>query len=125
MRVACKITYFVCVIATVLLLAGTWLLEHPMHESPRYASVHEPVSMLPLIGFSDETLINTGDAKALDQLPGVGEVIARRIIEVRALLGGFRLPEDLLLVKGIGEKTLKELMDAYPEPLVLLPEIAE
>ena len=81
--------------------------------------------MTPLKGFSDESLVNSADARTLDRLPGVGEVIAQRIIETRAYLNGFRLPEDLLLVKGIGEKTLIKIMEALQEPLVSLEELEE
>lgn len=41
---------------------------------------------------------------------GVGEVIAQRIIEEREENGPFYYPEDLMNVKGIGEKTLEKLL---------------
>ena len=67
----------------------------------------------------------TGWRKALDALPGVGKVISERMIEMREVIGGYQLPEDLLLVKGIGEKTLEGIMEALPETLVELSEMAE
>lgn len=54
--------------------------------------------------------VNTADAEELDTLPGVGEVIARRIMEEREKNGPFYYPEDLMNVKGIGEKTLEKLL---------------
>lgn len=54
--------------------------------------------------------VNTADADELDTLPGVGEVIAQRIIEEREENGPFYYPEDLMNVKGIGEKTLEKLL---------------
>lgn len=54
--------------------------------------------------------VNTADAEELDTLPGVGEVIARRIMEEREKNGPFFYPEDLMNVKGIGEKTLEKLL---------------
>ena len=54
--------------------------------------------------------VNTADADELDTLPGVGEVIAQRIIEEREQNGPFYYPEDLMNVKGIGEKTLEKLL---------------
>ena len=48
--------------------------------------------------------------RELDTLPGVGEVIAQRIIEEREENGPFYYPEDLMNVKGIGEKTLEKLL---------------
>lgn len=55
--------------------------------------------------------VNTADASQLDELPGIGEALAQRIIEERTLNGPFRYPEDLLCVKGIGEKTYQKLLD--------------
>jgi competence protein ComEA len=53
--------------------------------------------------------INTADVAQLTLLPRVGETVAHRIIEFRDENGEFKSPEDLLLVRGVGEKTF-ELM---------------
>jgi competence protein ComEA len=45
----------------------------------------------------------------LERLPGVGAALARRIVETREARGGFRRPEDLLEVRGIGPATLERL----------------
>ena len=49
--------------------------------------------------------LNTATQTELESLPGVGEAIARRIIEGRPYSG----IEELLRVKGIGEATLEKL----------------
>ena len=43
------------------------------------------------------------------RLPGIGEVLAERILAYREEIGGFSDPEELLKIKGIGEATLEEL----------------
>ncbi len=55
--------------------------------------------------------LNTADAAMLDSVPGIGEVIAGRIIEYRNSIGKFKTVDELLNVKGIGEKTLEEMRD--------------
>ena len=55
--------------------------------------------------------INTADADELDALPGIGPVLARRIIDWRTANGPFASPEQLLEVDGIGQATLDGLRD--------------
>ena len=52
--------------------------------------------------------LNTATASQLDQLPGVGEKAAKRIIEHRAK-APFSRPEELSRVKGFGPKRMKTL----------------
>lgn len=51
---------------------------------------------------------NTAPRDLLMTLPGIGEIMANRLIENRQN-GAYRKPEDLLRVPGIGEKTLERL----------------
>lgn len=55
--------------------------------------------------------INTATAAELDALPGVGEVIAQRIVDYRTANGPFQSVDDLLNVSGIGEVTLEDMRD--------------
>jgi comEA protein len=55
--------------------------------------------------------INTASSEQLQQLPRIGPAMAARIIEYRAQNGEFKNKEDLMRVRGIGEKTFQNLKD--------------
>lgn len=53
--------------------------------------------------------LNTADLDALDSLPGVGPVLAQRIVDWRTEHGRFTSVEELGEVSGIGDKMLSQL----------------
>ena len=53
--------------------------------------------------------LNQADAEQLEALPGVGPVIAARIVAYREANGDFTSVEQLVAVEGIGETTLAEV----------------
>ena len=55
--------------------------------------------------------LNSADRAALESLPGVGPRTAELIIEYRKEHGGFDKVEDLMNVKGIGERTFLRLRE--------------
>ena len=55
--------------------------------------------------------INTATQSELERLPGVGEAIAKRILEYRKSKGRFEKIEDIKNVKGIGDSKFNKLKD--------------
>ena len=48
--------------------------------------------------------INTANLEELMTLDGIGQAVAERILSFRDKNGPFQKPEDVMMVKGIGEK---------------------
>lgn len=63
------------------------------------------------ISMLEESLvnINTASSEELRLLKGVGASVAERIIEYRETHGGFSNIEEIMNVKGIGEKVFEEI----------------
>lgn len=53
--------------------------------------------------------LNTATVDQIETLPGIGRKTAERIIEYRTKNGAFKRIEDLMNVKGIGEKSFLKL----------------
>jgi competence protein ComEA len=56
--------------------------------------------------------VNTATAEELQRLPGIGPVLARRIVAHRERQGLYRRLDDLLEVEGVGRKLLRRLEPA-------------
>lgn len=55
--------------------------------------------------------INTATSAQLENLPGIGPVIAQRIVDYRNAYGPYTSPGHLINVSGIGEKRLAAIWD--------------
>jgi competence protein ComEA len=56
--------------------------------------------------------LNVASVEQLTALPGVGPKLAARIVEYRQKSGSFRSTQELMNVKGIGEKNFAKI-EAY------------
>lgn len=69
--------------------------------------------------------LNTATVTELMQLPRIGQKTAERILAFRKQHGGFQRPEELMNVKGIGEKSyakLKPFLALSPAPRPAAPK---
>ena len=53
--------------------------------------------------------LNAATLDQLETLPGIGRKVAERIVEYRTKSGGFKKIEELMNVKGIGEKSFLKM----------------
>ena len=121
-------------IAAILLMAISGLLVLlPVKEAIQendfdvYFARRERPEIPHVTPLGQDMLFNSGSKEALMEMPGIGEVYADRIIQYREENGLFYLPEDLMTVKGIGERRFTAMMewldaaentpsDVQPEP---------
>ena len=94
------------------LLTGQALRGDFTHESVSLAVIASDLDSA-AIGQDGVALININavDAETLTRLDGIGEVLAQRIVDYRTEHGPFASLDELLKVKGVGEKTLDRIRD--------------
>ena len=92
----------------VLAMALTWLL------TPRQVRGGYDISAVPPEEAAPALLkvnINTASAEELDGLPGIGPVLAQRIVDWRTENGPFTDAAQLLELDGIGQTVLESIQD--------------
>ena len=60
---------------------------------------------------TDKVNINTASLEELQKLPRVGPKVAQRIVDFRKQNGAFKKIEELMKVRGIGEKIFAQMKD--------------
>jgi competence protein ComEA len=81
---------------------------------PLPGSVPPPAGDIP--ASPGQVNLNTATVEQLDTLPGIGPVIAQRIVDYRTANGPFAAPQDIVNVKGIGQATYEKLQDLITAP---------
>jgi competence protein ComEA len=94
-------TFLIVVTALLLAVGGStatvWAAEE---RTPRPAATK-----------GERININTASEEELRGLTGVGRVVARRIVEYRQANGGFKTPEDIQKVEGVGRRIWEQNRD--------------
>jgi competence protein ComEA len=91
------------ILMVVLVILGLGAAAHAGQETPRRTASAAKAST------SGPVNLNTATVTQLEALPGIGKSTAERILEYREKSGGFKKIEDLMNVRGIGEKSFLKL----------------
>ena len=77
----------------------------PSPKRVEQASVSQSQSHKPCVN------LNAAAAQELKDLPGIGDVMAQRMIDYRERHGRFRRTEDVIIVEGFSEKRYRAIAD--------------
>ena len=94
-------------------------VERPPLASPSSTEPSDPLAPLPeqrpqKFGRQSTTIsldVNRASQQDFERLPGIGPILAGRIVEYRETRGGFRDIEQLRRVKGVGKKTFERIRE--------------
>ncbi len=98
-----------CCAAALAILLGGYFCYAPFWQ-PDYAPVSpEPFSMEQVLRMD----LNTATEEELQSVPGIGEEMARAILEYREDFGGFIIVDQLLLVDGVSTSDVDAWRDYF------------
>ena len=93
-----------CAIVTLMLAATVGAPAVTAEQAQAKAAPAKPA-----VTSASPVNINTASTSQIEVLPGIGARTAERIVEYRQKNGGFKKIEELMNVKGIGEKSFLKL----------------
>ncbi len=96
---------------SIALLFVFCALSYPAVAAAAGLQSRDSEAQSPAAESADLVELNSADKAALESLPGIGPRTAELIIEYRAKNGGFEKVEDLMNVRGIGERTFLRLRE--------------
>ena len=101
---------------TLLIMALVILISGSIPERQREPAVFRGQGITDFViadlkELASDSLINTGDAGSLGNLPGIGPVTAEAIIKEREENGPFIFPEELVSVHGIVEAKMAQIRE--------------
>ena len=92
-----------------------------IYQPSRSGFTHSLLALMLIVSFSSfsgmafasegKVDLNATTPKQLQQLPGIGEELAKRILEYRTTNGPFKTVEELVKIKGIGKKTFAKMKE--------------
>ncbi|MFH2138860.1 MAG: helix-hairpin-helix domain-containing protein [Candidatus Omnitrophota bacterium] len=105
-----KIIVFVLAVL-ILGLGLSWVKKNNSQAAERIMAISQDNRISPLVASTQDShpeliALNQANAQELCRIPGIGPVIANRIIEYRRKNGLFKTKDELMEVKGIGPKKL-------------------
>ena len=102
----------------IVLMGGANLVRPVVFRVPAVNENRSSPDSLPVVrapsAFAREPLVflSTAPAESLETLPGIGPVLARRLVDARESRGPFVTWKDVDRVTGIGPRTLDRLRAA-------------
>jgi competence protein ComEA len=109
-----KLAMLVAAIAVVLWIGWPVPKEELSQAQPEQSIAVQvpamsPIPAMPTAKAASKVNLNRASADELQSLPGVGPVLAQRMVDWRKAHGRYRTIDDLQEVKGIGKKRLEQL----------------